>query len=256
MQRHDLIFSKVPFQVIARTHLTIPKSAQVAINPSQVQLLRREVIRLEAKIQTLKENLKSEPQPLREPFVNELRNRVKDEIEALTLTESQFRKIGNENDTVVRAAAEAFFGDLRINYLEVLKGLISAKRSSSLTRFKVIPAALGEESKEGRVLPLAVLGVLRPFELNQLAYNFVANNQTYWFDLDVKSFPQGASIRYRRRGEDYKPHSEPTNSRIKGLALAIWSVRFQLDGYQDQEVDYNPYVDSSGTVTVNLLRRK
>jgi hypothetical protein len=37
MQRHELVFSKVQFRVIARSHLTIPKSAQVAINPSQIQ---------------------------------------------------------------------------------------------------------------------------------------------------------------------------------------------------------------------------
>jgi hypothetical protein len=219
-------------------------------------VLRREVYRLEAEVQALKEDLRARPHPLRGPFAGELRNRIKDEIERLDSTESQFRKIGDEKDTAVQTAAGAFFDDLRINYTEVLQDLVNSRSSSSSIASRVVPVALDQGSDEGRALPLVALGVLRPFELNQLAYNFMASNPTYWFDLDVKSFPQGAAIRYRRRGLDYKAHSEPTNSRLKGLPLAIWFIRFQLDGYQDKEVEYNPYVDSSGTVTVNLSKVK
>jgi hypothetical protein len=256
IQRHDLVFSRIPFQVIARSHLTIPKSAQVVINPSQIQVLRREVYRLEAEVQSLKEDLRARPHPLREPFAGELRNRIKDEIERLDSTESQFRKIGDEKDTAVQTAAKAFFDDLRFNYLEVLRDLAGSRAGSSPGAFLVVPVALDQGSEEGRALPLVALGVLRPFELNQLAYSFVASNPTFWFDLEVKSFPQGAAIRYRRRGMDYKAHSEPTNSRLRGLPLAIVSIMLQLDGYQDKEVEYNPYVDSSGTVTVNLSKVK
>jgi hypothetical protein len=102
--------------------------------------------------------------------------------------------------------------------------------------------------------PLTAQAVFRVFEVNELAYSLVADTQTLAFDLEVNSNPEGAANSYRRRGDPYKQHPNPTNSTIKSLPYAEWFIRFQKQGYHDQEIDFSAFVEPNRIVIANLQK--
>jgi hypothetical protein len=185
-----------------------------------------------------------------------LRNRVKDEIEATTRTRAQFQKyVDSKEDVKTRESADVFFDDLRVNYIELLNDL--NENNSKPTKLSlVVPVVFDNKEKAGESRIIA-MGVLSPFVLNAQAYDLVASDPASLFiNIEVKSFPQGATVKYHRRGEDYKLFSDPTNSILKGLARARWYVLFHLDGYVDQEKLYDPYVDKSEMIVVGFEKIK
>ena len=117
----DLPFKKLPFQVIANSGLIFPTSGAVAVNPSQVQLLRREATRLQLQLQALKARVSGQPQSLTAETLTVLRGNVEDELKFLRATESKFQDFGD-----LKAKAETalvFFDDLRRAYEDVLSDL-------------------------------------------------------------------------------------------------------------------------------------
>jgi hypothetical protein len=253
----DLPFKKVGFQVVASSGLVFPSRAEVSVRPSQVQLLRGEEMRLEAQVQTLKASVAGEQEPLRAGTIRALRDRLEEELDSLKATESRFRELGDNSQT---AAAQVFFDDLRTGYTEVLAGLSEKKRKErSSIRESIVAAAWPPQTEGeqhgGRRYPLTALAVLRPFELNELAYRLVADTSSLTFSLEVNSNPEGATVFYGRRGDtSYKQHQNPTNSTIKSLPYAIWIVRFQKPGFRDKDVEFNPFVEPNRVITAILTK--
>jgi hypothetical protein len=102
--------------------------------------------------------------------------------------------------------------------------------------------------------PVLAQAVFRAFEQNELAYKIVSDSGTLVFDLDVSSSPTGATVSYRRRGDHYRQNVNPTNTVIKELPYAIWQVRFQKQGYREEEREHDPFRDPNHFVHVELQR--
>lgn len=249
----DLPFKKIGFQVVANSGLVYPTKAEVIVKPSQVQLLRGEATRLQTQVQILEASVVGEQEPLGAATVRTLRSTIENELNSLQITESKFHELGDKSQV---DAAQVFFDDLRTGYTEVLAGL-SEKEKGSSTGASITTAAWTSQTqanqRKGPRYPLTALAVLRPFELNELAYKLVADTESLTFNLEVNSNPEGATILYGRRGDTpYKQHQSPTNSTIKSLPYAIWIVRFQKQGFRDKDVEFNPFVEPNRVITANL----
>lgn len=244
-----LTFNKVGFQILARSGLVFPTSVEVSIKPSQVQLLRGEIARLQTQVQTLKASVAGEQEPLGAAKLRIIGEKIEDELNSLKVTESKFRELGDKSQV---DAAQVFFDDLRTSYTEVLADL-SGKANGRATRAGFVATAWPPQEKHKSHYSLTALAAFRPFELNELAYRLVADTETLTFNLEVSSNPEGATILYGRRGDtSYKQHSSPTNSTIKSLPYAIWIVRFQKQGFRDKDVEFNPFVEPNRVVHVDL----
>jgi hypothetical protein len=99
---------------------------------------------------------------------------------------------------------------------------------------------------------LAQEAVYRVAEQNELAYNLVANTGNLSFDLTVISSPPGAAIKYGRRGDPLKEHTDPTKATIQSQPLAIWLIHLHKEGFQDQEREFNPFTEHEKLVDVTL----
>jgi hypothetical protein len=239
----------VSFRVIGNPGLVYPTSAEVQVNPSQIQFLRSAAIGLQTRLQAMRASVAGKEEPLTKATIGALRSNLERELGTLKETEEKFRALADKSqDKSQEEAAQVFFDDLRTGYTETLYNLSLKKRASSVPT--IIYASQTREV--GGRYPLTAQVVFRAFELNELAYNLVADTEMLVFDLDVNSNPEGATVSYRRRGDSYKQHQNPTNSTIKSLPLAIWTVRFQKQGYRDQEIDFNPFVERNRTLTANL----
>jgi hypothetical protein len=209
---------------------------------------------LQAQLQSLKAAVADIQGASSQVTLGTLRRHVQDEIGSLRATESKFhelRELKAQGD-----AAEVFFDDLRTSYEEVLVAL-RPEKSNSETKATVLAAAWRSSSsaslkKNKATYTLSALAVFRAVEQNELAYTLVADTGTLTFDLEISSLPEGAAVSYRRRGDPYKGHPNPTNSVIKALPYAIWIVRLQKPGFRDQEVEHNPFTDRNHNVTVEL----
>ncbi len=243
----NLPHKDISFRVISNPGIVYPTSAEVQVNPSQAQLLRREVLRLQAQLQMLRASVVGAEEPLTRQTLAILRTKVEAELDYLTSTEARFHELGDKSQS---GPAEVFFDDLRIGYSETLSDLSPKKRGETG------PAIMLARQKREPLTryPLTAQAVFRVFELNELAYTIVADTQRLIFDLEVNSNPEGADISYRRRGDPYKQHPNPTNSTIKSLPYAEWIIRFQKQGYHDQEVDFNPFVEPNRVITANLRK--
>ena len=252
---YDLHFPSVSFRVLGNAGLVIPSSAEVAINPTQTQLLRREATRLQLQIQQLKAELSSGPSVRSGGDI--LRKRVQEELSSLQETARKFRELsasGTTND-----ASDIFFSDLRVSYDEVLSALNHPQAARSQLRPFLIQAAFsvadGMGAPSDAKYSLAALAVFRAFEQNELAYTLVADTGALTFDLAVSSSPEGATVSYKRRGDPYQPLPSPTNSVIKAIPYAIWIVRFQKPGFKDQEIEHDPFREPNHVVTADLIKK-
>ena len=255
---HDLHFTPVSFRVIGNAGLIIPSSAEVAINPTQAQLLRREATRLQLQIQQLKAELSTESNASERGRGEILRDRVQGEIKSLQETASRFRKLGTQGTK--NDASEVFFADLHTSYDEVLSALGQRQATDLQLGPRVVAAALsasqhGADRRDGVKYNLAALAVFRVFEQNEIAYTLVADTGSLTFDLAVSSSPEGAAVSYRRRGDPYLSDPNPTNSVIKALPYAIWIVRFQKPGFRDREIEHDPFREPNHIVTAALIKK-
>jgi hypothetical protein len=250
--QRDLSFTQLPFQVVANMDLVFPASAQVAVNPSQVQLLRTEITRLQMRLQALKASVAGAKEPLSAQNVNVLRSSVETELKVLQETEDRFNKL-NAHETT-GDTVEVFFDDLSLSYKDVLTRL-QQNRSSYQSNPTVVAARWFPSSSENLGYPLKAQAVFRVFEQHEAAYMLVSDTGSLTFDLEVKSVPVGAEISYHRRGDPYQEFSSTTNSVIKALPLAIWYVRFRKQGFQEREIEHDPYAEPNHVAFVELKKK-
>jgi hypothetical protein len=248
----DLSFTKVPFKVIGKTGLVFPTSAEVAINPSQIQLFRREALRLQQHLQTLKEQLTDLQRSSSPNGASILVRSIKTEMGALVETEARFKEL-NHNQSQ-EADSRVFFSDLRKTYEDVLSHL-PVLTSATSEQPTLLLSKFTEPVPSGNALGLQSLAVFRALEQNESAYSLVAETETLTFNLEVNSVPAGASVSYHRRGDAYQDLPTQTNSTIKSLPLAIWLVRFQKAGYSDREIEHDPFTEPNHSLTVELHKK-
>lgn len=237
------------FEVIANSDLILPTRGEIVVNPSQQQVLRMAARRLQAQIQNLKvavseyERAKQHGQI---PAV--LRENVNAALEALNKTQAEFKS--QQTSPEQGQMADVFFGDLRLNYSEVVKDLDqrTAMRSPHLVSVKMPEPSMRYS--------LVAQAVLRAFDVNELAYNVVADNGSLAFNLKVISEPTGAAVSYYRRGDPPKRYPEPTTATISSLSYAIWYVLVEKPGYKSETIEFDPYHSSDLVVDVRLTANK
>ncbi|MFY9559003.1 MAG: hypothetical protein WAQ52_02095 [Terriglobales bacterium] len=242
-----LNFKPITFRVIPNSGLILPTSAEVTVNLSQKQLLRREARRLEQRIQQLKSEVSNYvPSGGQKGLSSLLQRGLVDSINALKETQAEFGKLTTDKEQIPNA--QIFFDDLYRTYDAAI---------SHLGRFTAATAGGGHlmrisGTEKVGAEPLLSLA-LRPMEQNELAYNVVADQSSLIFDLEVDSTPAGATVSYSRKGDNHPTQSgSPTRSTIHSLTLAIWTVHFEKPGYKPEEREHDPFRESNHFVHVDL----
>jgi hypothetical protein len=240
--------SSVAFRVIARTDIVLPSSAEISITPSQVQLFRTEVLALQTQIQSLKANIATYQQGKDSSSVPRILERnVNGALASLDKTEAEFLKLAP--GSTQRDNAAVFFDDIAFSYRDALREIEKSKKVQNHTN--VITWASFPQTKQAEYTTVAAY-TLRAFEQNELSYSRVADAGSLVFDLVANSNPPGAEIAYRRRGDSYHVNPNPTNTTIKTLTFAIWTVRFRKPGYRDKETEHDPSRDPNHVIYVEL----
>jgi len=247
--------SDVSFEVLPNSNLIFPSSAEIQINPSQVQLFRRAAFALQLQVQSFKAVLaQSDVQNSSASLEPVIRRHVGEALEALAKTQVAFRGLASADTQ--GDAERVFFEDLRLSYEEVLKGLRKdQKKLAPMSREIGAPASLLRVSQQKAPqpnYPLVAQAALRPFEQNEAAYNLAANAQSLVFDLTVESNPAGASVCYHRRPDPCHQNPDATNTVLKSLPLAIWIVKFEKSGYKTEQREHDPFRESNHVINVNL----
>jgi len=241
---------EVTFLVIPKLGLIYPSSAQVTVNPSQQQFLRKEALRLQDQLQNLKAAILAERSESR--IRVELLSSLAAAVKSLDSTEIEFRRL--DTDKVQSEAAKVFFDDLRVSYRDIQTQLnkhqLRSQSFGSIVTASMTNAAQANGSEAD--YPIAAKATFRAFEQNELAYNTVANAETLIFNLTVTSNPSGAVVSYRRRGDPYHQNPDPTNTVITALPLAIWTVQFQKVGYKTIEREHDPFTATNHVINVEL----
>jgi hypothetical protein len=248
----DLSFEKLPFQVIATPGLVFPTSASVSVNPSQIQLLRREISRLQTDMQTLKGDVAELQEKSPGGEDGTLIHQLQAEIGSVRETQGKFQSL--DNPEIDKRAAEVFFDDLVACYQQVIAAFPASKTKAQL-KAPLIRVAWPPRSPAKVTYTLAAQAAFWAIEQNELAYMLVADTESLTFDLEVSSAPEGATVSYHRRGDPYQYSPKPTESVVKALPFAIWLVRCQKDGYIDKEVEHDPFREHDHHVVVELTKK-
>jgi hypothetical protein len=250
----ELAFGKRTFEVIGNPNLVYPTSAEIAVNPSQAQLLRREAVQVQQRLRSLKAALAAGQEA--QQITNTLRRSVQESIQSLDATASAFHQLATDKSQP--REAQVFFTDLRFSYNDALDELSKRAALDPEAPFPSIRLVSLDQrqSKQRRDprYPLLAQPVIRALEQNELAYSLVAETGSLTFDLEVDSVPAGAEISYKRRGDDYQQHASPTNSVVKSLPYAVWIVRIQKAGYRVEELEHDPFREPNHVINVELTR--
>ena len=205
----------------------------VGINGEQIALLQREAEALVTHtVQSRKQFMQAETQPALNVRRDALSRGISTATELVNRTKMAFQKLSTGDQQ--NQATQIFFGSIQDRYRQL---------SSDAERLQF--------ADYGRVRDR----VLGTFEGNVAIYRIVAKSKSMSFDLNVESKPQEAAISYKRTGDPYKYHAKPTNSVVENLVYAVWRIRVQLSGYQDDEKDYDPWTQSDRTIRFELKRK-
>jgi hypothetical protein len=234
--------------VIGNEGLVYPTSAEIKINPSQIQLFRKEAINLQGHIQFLKSELANNKDQGAQEV---LQKNILQALQSLDNTEKTF--LGLDSSQSQQSTATVFFGDIRLSYQDALSELDKRKNARHTSgEPQWIAVSQSAAGQQDRRYPVSAADTLRAFEQNELAYEKAADTQSLVFDLTVNSNPSGASISYRRRGDPVHKNPDQTNTVIKNLPYAFWIVLVHKQGYTDEEREHDPYREPNHVINVEL----
>ncbi|HSY92660.1 MAG TPA: hypothetical protein VK812_14895 [Candidatus Binatus sp.] len=244
----ELKFKPIRFRVIPNNDLVLPTSAEVNVNLDQKQLLRREAGRLQVRIQQLKSTV-SEYASTKErgAFTALLVQNLQSAATQLKTTQTEFSRLTTGEGE--RTNEEVFFDDLHRSYEGVISHLDKSNAALGRTA-KLVRVSAKEKSSVESLLALT----LRPLEQNELAYKVVADEGSLTFDLEVDSTPEGAKTSYFRKGDPPRPNPDQTRATIPKLPYAIWTVRFEKEGYKTEEREHDPFREPNHVVHIDLQK--
>jgi hypothetical protein len=242
----NTIFS---FTVEPSPGLVTPTSVGVTANPSQIDLLVGEADRLRATAQHLKDKLDSENVAANRDL---LRDTLQKADAALDKTEDTFKQRGTDQSSI--RVVNAFFDDIRYDYGEALKALAndSAGIYSPSPRLLLVGEAVGSSPH----LTLATTAALNSILHNVRAYDVVATSTTLTFSLEVYSDPDGATISYRQRNQEYHFVDHETDWRIENLPRGVYFIRVQKSGYEDNEKQFDAMDNTSTSIKIPMKRKR
>ena len=83
------------------------------------------------------------------------------------------------------------------------------------------------------------------------AYRMIADTGSDTFSISMKSTPQGATISYKRVGEEYQEYSSTTDVGQATFPYALWTFRFTI-GHCEIVKHPNPYIEKSPNLNVQM----
>jgi len=82
--------------------------------------------------------------------------------------------------------------------------------------------------------------------------NRISESQSDSFTISLKSTPPGATVSYKRVGEQYQDYSSPTDIDQAVFPYAFWTFRFKL-GRCEVVKNPNPYIEKSPNLNPQML---
>jgi hypothetical protein len=226
------------FNVEKDSHLVIPMSATVTINPQQSDLLRAQAGDLRAQVQRLQS--RSE----RDRDIVSLQKTLTDALKNVDTTEAAFKKYGS---LPAPKAVDELFDDVKLNYGSAIKIVYQPSAR---------PHVLNVSFSYGVTSSDASNALIKAMAYNAAAYERVASTQDLVFYLDVTSDPQDATISYWRIGGDVIWQDKKTNSRIDNITIGTITIRLQKDGFDDYCFPFDGVSDARTSVGQKLHRKQ
>jgi hypothetical protein len=232
--------------------LVTPSSVEVTVNPSQIKLLQVEAGHLRTKAEYLRQQLSTADTATKEVL---LRTSVQDAKKDVDQTEKNYKQQGGEPSSELAKDIKIFFQDIRNDYADALKEPVkqSAQNIRGEAQFELVRASLWEPNPPLDPVSEAVLGSILH---NAAAYEVVASTRDVKFNLDVYSDPQGASISWKLRGDQYTPADHITDWRIENLPIAVYYILLQKRGYADKETRFDASSNTGSSIHVRLERKQ
>jgi hypothetical protein len=232
------------FNVEANPEMQTPSSVRVTVNPSQIELLKIEAGHLRAKAAEIKKTLSPTDTAANKAI---LQNALQQAVKDLAATESEYKK--KETEPPSPPAVDVFFHDIKVSYDEaraILDGKLTGLPRS-------IPQLVEVKTEVGAPEDSIRDAVLDSIDHNVAAYETVAQSGAYVFSLEVLSQPQDAEISFRRRGEQFRSQGNRTNSSIVNLPRAVYVIRLQKPGCDDDTFPFDATDSNRTTVPTRQL---
>lgn len=249
MHNGRIPIEKKQFTVVQSHQFTIPTAAKISLNLTQVQLLRTAAFKLQDKVETLRASLRALAGSSQEVQVNRLLVESAEAAERdVERTADSFLSLATNNDQAQKRASAIFFKDIVRNYADALVGIKAGSRA------RETPSGINlKQSERPGAYSVQAQAVLRAFEFNEAAYTVVANAGSVFFDLEVRTFPTGATVSYGLAGDSsMETISDSTNTTIKNLAYATWEIRLAKSDCKPEQREYEPFHDTNHVVSVEL----
>jgi hypothetical protein len=232
-------------EVEPSANLVAPTSVDVTVNPTQVEILKVEAERLGQKASALEQVAKTkqglDPDQLRESVIVALRD--------VERTERSFNEARKQPS--IPDAVNVFFDDIRHSYGEARKTLsvderlpVDAGASIELASFSRATRGPGKHGDNV---------VIASIRRNAAAYSTVAAAGSMTFDIEIRSFPAGATVSYAKYADDeFELMDDKTNTILRNRPYAVWFVKFELAKHKTQTIKCDPYADSRHLVEAQL----
>jgi hypothetical protein len=242
---------RVAFNIEPARNLVTPTSVVVTVNPSQIELLREEADHLRAKERHLREQLASESSNTHQVV---LQTSLQDALTDLERTKNSFIGLQKGMEPASRRAVYIFFDDIERTYVHAQEAVVktSARLPRAQPRLMQVHYAFTGLAYH---LDPAADAVLESIVHNEAAYDVVASSKLLTFTLEVDSKPKGATISYKLRGDDYHSLHHETDWRIENLPRAVYLVRVQKEGYEEQEKPFDAIKDTGTSISFDLKRK-
>lgn len=239
-----------------------PAKAELALTVTQKQFLDTKATQLSAlnsRLDTEVENPSLEP-----PQLGKFLIAIVDSAEgALRETERQY------GEKILRPGEKmpAFFADFHAQYQALRVTLTGPGPVPGIAQTSLYAAPMLEDIQlknrpEGEQLKSArspdVSAVWQTIKDNIAAYLFVKNNNRITFNAQIKSYPTGARIRYRKMIDNvYSDYSTPTDVPHAEFELATWELKFEKSGCKDAASHIDPYQETEPVnISAELLHCK
>ncbi len=237
------------FSVEPSPNLVTPTSVTVLVNPSQIQLLLGESDRLNAKIEKLKKQLRSENEATNLAI---LRDSVDEALRNVDRTETTYKEQGTGPS--YSKAVNIFFDDIRFHYGEALKALANQSTQVHHSAPHLERVTVGAGDLPARTISGLSGIVLASISHHATAYFVAGSSGTMNIDVDVSSSPKGAAVSYRQRTDpEFYPLDHETDWRIPNLYRATYFIRFQKAGCKEQVLTFEGGSSTSTSVHADLV---
>ena len=246
------------FDVVPQAELVSPSAIAVALVPSQKQFLATEESKLNHILSDLLTELgqnASDTMPVRSLVATTLQTADKQLLGA----QSNYTALAGNNLT----KNAIFFEDLHRQYGAAVIELRAPASASTPPLVVPTPVSFAQQdtarirNKEDVSVyagsyPLRIAAALQVIARNLGAYKRILETGSDSFTFSLHSTPTGATIAYRRTGEDFRDYSAQTNVDARELPLALWTFRVSKQHCRPELRYPDPYLELSPSLEVHL----